>query len=63
VVSDPINLRQARKAKARVTREKIAAQNRVHFGQPKAVRRLSEAERAQAERQLDGLRLIKSDDV
>ena len=60
---DPVNLRQARKAKARVDREKVAAQNRVTFGQSKANKSLNNAQASLATRQLDGLRRDKGDDT
>ncbi len=40
---DPINLRQVRKAKARTEQDRLAAQNRVTFGQSKAAKNLNEA--------------------
>jgi hypothetical protein len=60
---DPVNLRQARKAKARVDREKVAAQNRVTFGQSKANKSLNNAQASLGTRQLDGLRRDKGDDT
>jgi hypothetical protein len=52
---DPINLRQARKAKARSERENTAAQNRVTYGQRKADKALNSAIMSLADRRLDGL--------
>jgi hypothetical protein len=54
---DPINLRQARKAKARAVKDAAAAQNRVTFGQSKAVTSLTKAKTALASRRLDGAHL------
>lgn len=53
-MSEIINLRQARKAKARAEKETQAATNRVYFGTPKALRKLTEAKAGLAEKQLDG---------
>lgn len=49
-----LNLRQARKAKARRDAEAVAAAHRVSFGRSKAERRDSEAREALAARRLDG---------
>jgi hypothetical protein len=54
---DPINLRIARKAKTRAIKEKVAAQNRVSFGQSKSATTLSKAQAKLAQRRLDGARL------
>jgi hypothetical protein len=53
---DPVNLRQARKAKARSERENTAAQNRVTYGQSKASKTLNSAVTSLADRRLDCLR-------
>ncbi len=45
---DPINLRLARKAKARAVAEKTAEQNRVTFGQTKAEKQARKLEAARA---------------
>jgi hypothetical protein len=58
-MTDPINLRRARKAKARIAQDSQAAQNRLSFGRPKAEKSQSDAKNKQAIQQLDGLRLIK----
>jgi Domain of unknown function (DUF4169) len=60
---DPINLRQARKAKARADHEQTGAQNRVAFGQTKDAKSLSKAKMSLAQRRLDGLRLIKGEEA
>jgi hypothetical protein len=53
-MGDIVNLRQARKNKARTESEKQARQNRASFGRSKAEKRLAEAERDAAARKLDG---------
>jgi hypothetical protein len=51
-----VNLRRARKAKARADAETLAAANRARFGRTKADRELSEAQDALAARRLEGHR-------
>jgi hypothetical protein len=51
-----INLRRARKAKARSEHETRAADNRVAFGRTKAEKALAEAERRRAETSIEGHR-------
>lgn len=53
-MSDPINLRQVRKAKARADHAKTGAQNRVTFGGSKAERTMQEAQAVLNVRKLDG---------
>ncbi|WP_137157921.1 DUF4169 family protein [Rhizobium sp. FKL33] len=53
MAADIINLRQARKAKARVEKDKTAEQNRVTFGRTKAEKQLTKALNDKAERALD----------
>jgi len=53
---DVVNLRQARKAKARAEKEKQAAENRARFGQPKRERDAREAAADLDTRRLDGHR-------
>ena len=55
-VSDVINLRTARKAKARVTAEATASANRAAFGRTKAEKSTAAAETARTGRALDGAR-------
>jgi hypothetical protein len=55
-MADIVNLRQARKRKARGAAERQAAQNRVSSGLSKAERNLAKAERERAARTLDGAR-------
>ena len=61
-MADLINLRQARKAKARAEKEKTAQANRVAHGTPKALRNLAEARKDKAEKGLSGHQLEKPDD-
>ena len=52
-MAEIINLRQARKQKARAEKEARAEQNRIAFGRTKAERDQIKAERDLADRQLD----------
>jgi hypothetical protein len=52
-MTEIVNLRQARKRKARTEREAKAAENRVTFGRTKVERRLSEAGNELERRRLD----------
>ncbi|MCP8937200.1 DUF4169 family protein [Alsobacter sp. SYSU M60028] len=52
MTADIVNLRRARKAKARADKDAQAAENRIRFGQPKA-----ERSRADAIARLDASRL------
>ncbi len=56
-----INLRRARKQKARADKEQRAAENRRRFGLSKAERKHEAAERERAARHIDGHR--SDDDV
>jgi hypothetical protein len=60
-MAEIVNLRSFRKQKARAEAGKAAEQNRVSFGRSKAERRLADAERDKAGRQLDGHRLGRDD--
>ena len=51
-MADIVNLNQVRKAKAKALAEKSAADNRVKHGTPKALRKLSKAEREKAEAEI-----------
>ena len=53
-MSEIVNLRQARKQKARAEKEAAAAAKRAKFGRTKGERRQTDAERARAARDLDG---------
>ena len=52
-MADVINLRRARKAKARDEKEKTAAANRLLHGTPKNLRDLAKAKSDKAARDLD----------
>ena len=54
--ADVVNLRMARKARARAVAETEATANRVKFGEGKPVKQAREAEKARAERTLDSAR-------
>jgi hypothetical protein len=56
---ETINLRQARKAKARAAHAKKGDENRVAFGQSKAQRSLQSAQRDAQNRALDGLKRVR----
>jgi hypothetical protein len=56
-VSEIVNLRRARKQKARAGKEEKAAENRARFGTPKAVRELTKARSEQEKRELGAHRL------
>ena len=60
-MAEIVNLRQARKRRARDAADKNAADNRVRFGTPKAVRTLADTERQKNERALDGLKRERAD--
>lgn len=55
-MTKPINLRQARKRKARADKDKQAEANRVAHGTPKPLRDLEAARRDQIARRVDGHR-------
>ncbi len=55
-MSEIVNLRQARKAKARAAAADKATENRLHFGTSKAERALSAANQALERRHLDNLK-------
>ncbi|OLP44542.1 DUF4169 family protein [Rhizobium oryziradicis] len=57
---DVVNLRQFKKAKARVEKEKSADQNRLTFGRTKAEKNLTSALNKKAEKALDQSRLERS---
>lgn len=54
MTSQMVNLRMARKARAREQAQAQAAANRARFGEPARVRKVREADAARAERTLDG---------
>ena len=52
-MGDVINLRQARKARARTEKEAAAAANRARFGRTKAEKQAEDAKRELTQKQLD----------
>lgn len=52
-MADIVNLRQARKAKARSDKDKIAEANRAKFGRTKSERERTDMVSAQADKNLD----------
>jgi hypothetical protein len=56
-MADLINLRRARKAKAKAEKEKAAEANRVTHGTPKALRNLGKARTELITKQLENSRL------
>jgi hypothetical protein len=60
-MAEIVNLRRARKQRARQDADKQAEQNRISFGRTKAERSLSDAERDKAARALEGHRLPGED--
>ena len=56
-MADIVNLRQARKRKARSAQEARAAENRVRFGRGKSQKRRDEAERSKRKDEHDGKKL------
>ncbi len=56
-MGDIVNLRRARKARARAREEEKAQESRLRFGLSKAERNLAEKGRSLAERRLEGHRL------
>ena len=61
-MTEIINLRQARKARAKADKQKTAQANRVLHGTPKALRKLSDAKKTQAEQRFSGHELEKPGD-
>jgi hypothetical protein len=56
-MAEIVNLRRARKSRARVEKDAQAAENRTQFGRTKAEKRATETERAQTEADLDGKKM------
>jgi hypothetical protein len=56
-MAEIVNLRRARKDKARAEKDVRAAGNRAHFGRGKTEKRATEAKRGRAESVLDGKKL------
>ncbi|AEG50244.1 hypothetical protein Sphch_2599 [Sphingobium chlorophenolicum L-1] len=55
-MGDVINLRQARKARARADKDRLAQGNRVKFGRTKAERLAQSAEEERRNRKIEGAR-------
>ncbi|WP_193335939.1 DUF4169 family protein [Devosia beringensis] len=55
-MAEIINLRKVRKQKARSAKDAQAEQNRISFGRTKAEKQLSAAEKALADKRIDGHR-------
>lgn len=55
-MTTPVNLNQARKAKAKAGAKVTAVENRVKFGRTKAEKNLADARRDKAARALDAAR-------
>jgi hypothetical protein len=55
-MADIVNLRQARKARERAERERVAAERRQQFGRSKAEKRAEAAEKERTDRHLSGHR-------
>jgi hypothetical protein len=61
-MAELINLRRARKAKAKAEKDKVAEANRVAHGTPKTLKTLAEARKSQASERLQGHKLEKNPD-
>jgi hypothetical protein len=61
-MTEIVNLNRARKQRAKAEKEKTAQANRVLHGTPKALRKLTDAKKDQADQRLSGHRLEKGDD-
>lgn len=61
-MAELFNLRNARKQKAKAEKDKTAAANRVRHGTPKALRKLTGAQKDQADQRLSGHRLENEPD-
>ena len=61
-MAELINLRRARKAKAKAEKEKTAQSNRVLHGTPKSLRNLAQARKDNADSVLSGHKLENKDE-
>ena len=61
-MAEIVNLKRARKAKAKADKEKTAEANRALHGTPKALRNLAEARKDKADQALSGHKLEKRKD-
>ena len=62
VLAEIVNLKQARKRRARAQKDAKAKRNRLAFGRTKAERRRDEAEQARSRRLLERHRLESDED-
>lgn len=62
-MADIVNLRRARKDRQRLAAERLAEDNRVRHGMPKALRETARIEAARRERALDGAALAPGRDA
>lgn len=62
-MGEVVNLRQARKAKARAGKEAQAAENRIRFGQTKQERTLNKVLERIDDKRLDGHKLTPDPDA
>lgn len=60
-MAEIVNLNRARKAKAKAEKAKQADANRIAHGTPKALRKLEQAKKDQAEQRLGSHRLEKDE--
>ena len=61
-MTEPINLNKARKARAKASATKTAAENRVAFGRTKSQKSLEKAQADKAKRELDAKRRLHDDE-
>ncbi len=61
-MAEIINLRKARKARARAAKDEKAAENRAKHGEPKAERSVTEASKELLDRKLDAHRRDDGDE-
>ena len=59
---EPINLNKARKARAKASATKKAAENRVAFGRTRAQKTVEKAQSDKAKRELDAKRRLHDDE-
>lgn len=62
MTAEIVNLRKARKAKARADKERTAAENRVVHGRSKAERQREASDKDRLQRELDGAKLREKPD-
>jgi hypothetical protein len=62
MTAEIVNLRRARKAKARTAKEREAEANRIAFGRTRAEKLATDAERVRAERAIDSHRREPQDE-